>query len=161
MTGQQPIVRPAQLPDLFILSEYWYDRMALIAHKQPSVHLHPHARAVWEQNAQSWLQTPTVRALVSLQQEEVIGGLFVQIGPNTPGLLPEQCATVLALVIDLHTVYQRQGVGRVLWQAMKTQLHTEGITRLYALAQAGDMLESTFWPSLGAWPAEQWFGLDI
>ncbi len=157
----QPIVRPAQPSDLSILSEYWYDRMALIAHQQASVHLRADARAVWEQNAHGWLNDINTRAVVSIQQDEVIGGLFVRIGDDAPGILTQQSATVLALVIDLHTVHQRQGVGRILWQAMKAQLQVDGMTRLYAPVPTGDMLESTFWSSLGAWPAERGFGLDI
>lgn len=161
MTLQQPTVRTAQPHDLSILSEYWYDRMALMAHKQASVRLQPDARTRWEQEAHAWLRDPQTRAVVMVQGDEVVGGLFARVGTNMAAEPSEQSAIILALVIDLHTVYQRQGVGRVLWQALRTQLQADGITRLYAPAQAGDMLENTFWPSLGAWPAEQWFGLDI
>jgi len=162
MTDEQPIVRAAQPHDLSILSEYWYDRMALMAHKQTSVRLQPNARTIWEQTALIWLQDTKTHAVVMLSADgEVVGGLFVQLGTNTVEVLPARCAFVLSLVIDLHTVHQRQGVGRVLWQAMFTQLQADGISRLYAPTQAGDMLENTFWPSIGAKPAGQWFGLDI
>jgi GNAT superfamily N-acetyltransferase len=93
--------------------------------------------------------------------DEVVGGLFARIGTNASGEPSEQSAVILALVIDLHTVHQRQGVGRVLWQALRTQLQIDGMRRLYAPTQAGDMLENTFWSSVGARPAEQWFELDI
>lgn len=161
MTVQQPTMRAAQPHDLSILSEYWYDRMALMAHKQISVRLRPDSRVLWEQNAAVWLEDPHTRAVVMVKDDEVVGGMFARIGTNAVGEPSEQCAIILALVIDLHTVHQRQGVGRVLWQALRTQLQADGITRLYAPAQAGDMLGNTFWPSVGAWPAEQWFGLDI
>jgi GNAT superfamily N-acetyltransferase len=154
-------VRAAQPHDLSILSEYWYDRMALMAHKQTSVRLRPDARATWEQNARTWLQDPGTRAVVIAPGDEVVGGLFARIGTNASGEPSEQSAVILALVIDLHTVHQRQGVGRVLWQALRTHLQAEGVTRLYAPVQAGDMLENTFWPSVGARPSEQWFELDI
>lgn len=162
MTVEQPIVRAAQPHDLSILSEYWYDRMALMAHRQTSVRLRPDARVNWEQTAHTWLQDANTHAVVMVSPDrEVVGGLFVQLGTNTVEGLSERCAFVLALVIDLHTVHQRHGVGRVLWQVMRTQLQANGMTRLYAPTQAGDMLENTFWPSIGAKPAGQWFGLDI
>jgi hypothetical protein len=161
MTVEQPIVRAAQPHDLSILSEYWYDRMALLAHKQTSVRLRPDARATWEQNARDWLQDSRIRAVVMVKDEEVVGGLFAQIGINAIGETSDQSAVVLALVIDLHTVHQRQGIGRVLWQALRTQLQTDRMTRLYAPQQAGDMLENTFWPSVGARSDEAWFALDI
>jgi GNAT superfamily N-acetyltransferase len=161
MTVQQPTVRAAQPHDLSILSEYWYDRMALMAHKRTSARLRPDARATWEQDARIWLQDSRTRAVVMIQGDEVVGGLFARIGTNTADEPSEQCAIILAFVIDLHTTHQRHGVGRVLWQALRAQLQADGITRLYAPTQAGDMLENTFWPSVGAWPAEQWFGLDI
>jgi hypothetical protein len=160
MTVSQPIVRAAQVSDLSILSEYWYDRMALIAHKQPSAQLPLNMRLSWEQNAAGWLHESAMRSVVSVYADEVVGGLFVRRGLSGDGTQSPHYATVLALVIDLHTIHQRQGVGRVLWQAMRTQLHQDSITRVYA-AQTSDMLENTFWPSLGATLTGQWFELDI
>lgn len=135
--------------------------MALMAHKSAASRLQPDARQIWEKEAASWLADAQVQTAVSLQNDEVIGGLFVRLEPNTIEDWPARCAVVLALVIDLHTTHQRHGVGRVLVQALRELLHQMGITRLYAAALAGDMLETTFWPSLGATPVGQWFRLDI
>jgi len=160
MTVSQPMVRAAQASDLSILSEYWYDRMALIAHKRPSSQQLLPVRAAWEQEAASWLRDPSVSAVVSVYAGEVVGGLFARRGVDGSGTESAHSAAILALIVDLHTIHQRQGVGRVLWQALRTQLHQDSITRVYA-AQTTDMLENTFWPSLGAKPLGQWFELDI
>jgi GNAT superfamily N-acetyltransferase len=117
-------------------------------------------RVIWEQEAAGWLYDPTVCAVVSVYGDEVVGGLFARRGVDGSGTESPHKAAVLALVIDLHTIHQRQGVGRVLWQALRAQLHQDSITRVYA-AQTTDMLENTFWPSLGAKPLGQWFELDI
>jgi GNAT superfamily N-acetyltransferase len=161
MTVTQPLVRAAQSSDISILSEYWYDRMALLSHQQGSMRLQANARSLWEQEAQTWLADESVRTVVSVQGGEIIGGLFVRIGSDVMGRVSSHSAKVLALVIDLHTVHQRQGIGRVLWQNVRDRLKAEGVTQVYAVAQAGDMMEMTFWSSLGARPANQWFELDI
>lgn len=155
------LTRPAESADIPILSEYWYDRMTLLMQTNPRIRLLPDARARWEVAAQRWLHDDTMIFLAGLADAEVAGGIVGKIEPNAPGLIPEQYARLVDFVIDVHTIHQQQGIGRVLLNAFREQVRRAGITRLSVQVMDGMAVEQAFWHGMGAKSYAELVWIDV
>jgi RimJ/RimL family protein N-acetyltransferase len=143
-------IRPAQAADLPLLSEYWYDRMALLQQMGAPVQLLPRARSRWEEAAQGWLNDDTITCLTCVIDNQAGGALIGTIKDNQPGIAPARYGQVLQLIIDLHTPHQQQGMGGALLRAFRKQLQSKGINRLMAHASTMLAVEEAFWRGIGA-----------
>lgn len=155
-------IRPAQAADLPLLSEYWYDRAALLQQMGAPLQLLPDARSRWEDAAAHWLHADDVYFLTCVINDDEAGGALVgRIEANQPGLAPTHYGRVLQLVIDLHTPHLQQGMGGALLRAFQERLRDNDITRLVAAASVTLAVEEAFWRGMGAQRTQTIFWMDI
>lgn len=154
--------RSAQLEDLPLLAEYWYDQAVLLSQYNPHVRLLAQAQQRWQQAAAAWLASPAHHCLVAERDAVLLGGITGAIVANSPGLAPEQLCRVLALVIDMHTPQAQHGIGRVLLSALKQRLAQQHITRIMITVAPNASIEHAFWRAQGARRAadDYWLAID-
>jgi RimJ/RimL family protein N-acetyltransferase len=154
-------IRPARAADLPLLSEYWYDRAALLQQMGAPLKLLPDARSHWEAAAATWLHADDTYFLTCVINNEAGGALVGRIEANQPGLAPERYGRVLQLIIDLHTPQFQQGMGGALLRAFQARLRDNDITRLIAAASVALAVEEAFWRGMGAHRTQTIFWMDV
>jgi ribosomal protein S18 acetylase RimI-like enzyme len=155
------ITQLMQAGDVPVLSEFWYDHMALLVQTNPRIRLLPDARVRWEQAVQDWLTQPRYVCQTARAGDEVIGGMIAVIVPPAPGLAPQQLAHITYLVVDIHTRHTRNGVGRVLLEAVRLALRERKITQLITQVGAQSAVEQAFWRGVGARHDDDLFWMDV
>jgi ribosomal protein S18 acetylase RimI-like enzyme len=150
-----------QAPDVPVLSEFWYDQMALVAQTNKRIRLLPNARAQWEQAVLDWLTQPRYLCQTAQVGDEIIGGMIAVIVPPAPGLAPQQLAHIAYLIVDIHTRHARSGVGRVLLEAMRLALRERKITHFLTQVGAQSAVEQAFWRGIGARHDDDVFWMEV
>lgn len=159
-------VRPAQADDIPLLADYWYDKMVLVQQFNPRVQLLPDAQVQWQQAAQRWLQDATLHFLVAtpaddLSSNAVTGAMVGYAGANSPGLAPVTIGIIAQFVVDIHSPQVRQGIGRVLLQALRERFQADGITQIRVHTPPHLPVENAFWHAQGAILYDKQYTLTI
>jgi hypothetical protein len=153
-------IRDAEIADIPLLSEYWYDNMALLQQSNPRVRLLPDARQQWEVAMQHSMTLPDVIFLVAANESELLGGIVGRIAPNQPGLAPQFMGVIDILILDLHSQKQ-QGAGRELLQALKTRFVDQHIIQLQVTVAAQATVAQAFWLGMGAKKTDELFWMML
>lgn len=154
-------IRPTITADLPLLSEYWYDRMALLQQMRTPLRLLPDARSRWEAAANDWLADSDLICLTYTRDDEAAGAIIGGIERNQPGIAPEHIGRVRQLVIDLHTPRPQRGVGSALLTALNDHFREAGVTRTIAEAPVTLAVEQAFWRGVGAKNSHDIFWMDL
>lgn len=155
------LIRPAHAHDLAILSEYWYDAMALIQQTNPRIRLLPNARQEWEAWHHANLALDHAFFLVAEQNSELVGGIYGRIVENEAGLNPRVYGVVQDLLLDLHAPQKQQGVSSQLWQALQAQFLAHEIHHISILVNASALVPQAFWRALGARKSADLFWMNV
>lgn len=139
------IIRAIQGQDIPLLSEYWYDWMALQSQTHPHIRLAPQARVVWEQSMQVQILLPSTIAYSAERDGEILGCIIGRIVDNQAGLLPLRYGFVDYLLVDLHAPKQRPALGGVLIDAFRTHLLEQQLTVMCAHSGAFSAVQQAFW----------------
>ena len=154
-------IRPAQDEDSHLLSEYWYDNMALAQQNNPRIRLLPDARRWWEDAVRQLIHTNAAVFLVAEVEGEVLGCIIGRITPNQPGLAPQLIGIIEWLILDLHTPHKQQGTGRALLQATKDYFIERNITQLWVSVSVQDTVAQAFWLAVGAKKTDELYWMKI
>jgi hypothetical protein len=121
----------ASLPSLF---EFWYDLEVLRAQlfRLPSPALDAHG---WVNVQTAWLMQDNAVGLMC-DDGEILGAIGVTLQQDT--------AQVCLFVVDLHTPHRR-AVGKILWDALKSNLQSRLVKRIRASAKHQLPIEAAFW----------------
>lgn len=154
-------VRPVDVPDLDLLSEFWYDGMALRSQKQASIRLMPDAIDQWQIYAHSLFYDD--EALFSLVEidGDILGCIVGRVVDNQPGLLPLQYGIVEQLVLDLHSPHKRKNAVNELLEVLKTHFRQKDISHIMVAVPAYSPIEQGFWRGLGLTHLEDTFWMDL
>ena len=153
-------IRDAEIVDIPMLSEYWYDNMALLQQLNPRVRLLPDARQQWEVAMRQIITMPDVIFLVAANESELLGCIVGRIAPNQPGLAPQFIGVIDNLILDLHSQKQK-GAGRELLQAAKNRFIDHDITQLQVTAAAQAAVAQAFWLGMGAKKSDEVFWMML
>src|SRR5688572_14741537 len=96
-------IRTVEPEDIPVLSEFWYDNMALLQQSTPHVRLLPNARRYWEASMAQIVAVHDVIFLVAEVEHELLGCIIGRIASNQPGLAPQYIGSIDALILDLHS----------------------------------------------------------
>lgn len=168
-------IRPAISADITLLSEYWYDNMALLQQSNPRIRLLPDARHQWEGFAKSLVQSSDViflcaevnpeidaRALGAMSNTQMpIGCIAARVLANQAGLAPPQIGLVELLILDLHSPHQQHGTGGELLRSLQAQMAQRQITHLLVSVSAQAAVEQAFWRAMGAKKTDDIFWMTL
>jgi len=154
-------MRYVQATDLTLLSEYWYDYLALQSQKQPAISLMPDAQQHWVQHIQTLLTDNKSTGFVAEREGECLGAIFGQIVPNSPGLFPVYIGHIDTLVIDMHSPYKRRNIVTALLDALKAEWIATGITLMQIRVPVYAPVEQSFWRGLGASHTQDTFWITL
>lgn len=155
------LIRPAQSADIASLSEFWYDRMALLQQRHPHIRLLPDARAQWEAAASADLQRDGCIFLVAEGEADLLGCIVGAVLENQPGLAPRRYGQVQQLILDMHSPQRRQGTGARLVQALSEQFMQQGIRTMQVHAPHSSAVEQAFWRGMGAKTIASIFWMEL
>jgi ribosomal protein S18 acetylase RimI-like enzyme len=153
-------IRSVEIADIPLLSEFWYDNMALLQQSNPRVLLLPDARRHWETTMLEIIRTDDVIFLVAENESELSGCIIGRITPNQPGFAPQFIGVIDYLILNLHSQRQ-QGAGRELLQAMKTRFIEQHITQLQVTVAAQATVAQAFWLGMGAKKTDELFWMTL
>lgn len=154
-------VRPVDIPDIELLSEFWYDAMALRSQKQSSVRLMPDAIDQWQEYASSlYYDKEAVFLLVEIQGD-ILGCIVGRVQDNQPGLLPHQYGMVEQLILDLHSPHKRKNAVNELLEALKTHFRQKDISHIMVRVPSYLPVEQGFWRGLASIHLEDTFWMDL
>lgn len=142
-------IRQAHPEDIPLLSEYWYDQMAIWQQNNRMLRLLPDARRIWEVTAVEKLQSETSISLAAEIDHTVVGGIMGEIVPNLPGVAPQLIGVIRDLIVDNHTEMGR-GAGRLLLDAWTAELRASGVQQLQVKIPAQAVVQQAFWRGVGA-----------
>ena len=154
-------IRPAIIDDIPLLSEYWYDNMALLQQSNPRIRLAPDARLRWERSARRLLQRSDAIVLTAAAANEVIGCIAGRVVANQPGLVPETIGCVEWLIIDLHNPHKQQGTGTSLLRALRAKFTERGIAQMEARVTAYSAVAQAFWQGVGTTKTDDIFWMAL
>jgi ribosomal protein S18 acetylase RimI-like enzyme len=154
-------IRPAQNVDIVLLSEYWYDNMALAQQNNPRIRLLPDARRRWENAVRHFIHTNESVFLVAEVEGEVLGCIIGRITHNQAGLAPEFMGIIEWLILDLHTLHKQQGTGRALLQAAKDYFIERNISQLQVSVSVQDTVAQAFWLAVGAKKTDEFYWMNL
>jgi ribosomal protein S18 acetylase RimI-like enzyme len=154
-------IRPAQNVDIVLLSEYWYDNMALAQQNNPRIRLLPDARRRWENAVRHFIHTNESVFLVAEVEGEVLGCIIGCITHNQAGLAPEFMGIIEWLILDLHTLHKQQGTGRALLQAAKDYFIERNISQLQVSVSVQDTVAQAFWLAVGAKKTDEFYWMNL
>jgi len=144
------ITKPTQKNDLAQLSEFWYDKIALLQQSNKRIKTTADARADWETGVADWLDDPDYTCLTAWVGDQIIGCIIAHIENNVPGLAPQRFARIIDLVVDLHTTDTRQGIGRNLLIQLGATLAEQDVSTMYVNLLEQTAIEEAFWRGMGA-----------
>jgi L-amino acid N-acyltransferase YncA len=153
-------IRPVEIADIPLLSEFWYDNVALLQQSNSRLRLLPDARQQWEAAMLEIIRTDDVIFLVAANESDLLGCIVGRITPNQPGLAPQLIGVIDSLILDLHSQKQ-QGAGRELLQAMKTRFIDQHITQLQVTVAAQATVAQAFWLGMGAKKTDDVFWMTL
>lgn len=142
-------IRAITQDDLWQLSEFWYDKMALLQQRHPQIRLLPDARRIWRDAMQQALNNDLI-GYVATVDATVVGGIIATIVPNQPGLAPAHFGDLRYLLLDLHMAQPNKGLAEALLKALQDDLQKHGITQLSVRASTQLAVERSFWRAMGA-----------
>lgn len=154
-------IRLAENNDIPLLSEFWYDNMALLQQSNPRVRLLPDARRRWEDAARQFRNLDAVIFFVAEIDEDIVGCIVGRIIPNQAGLAPEVIGIIDWLILDLHTPHKQKGVGRALLQAVKDHFIDRHITQLQVTVSTQATVAQAFWLGVGAKKTDEIFWMNL
>jgi hypothetical protein len=143
-------IRPIQNEDLPVLSEFWYDNMAVLQQTNPRVRLLPDARRHWEVAMRQFNVVDKSIFLVAENEAALLGCIAGRITLNQPGLAPQLIGVVDFLLLDLHTPHKPEGTGHALLQAVKTYFIEQRIVQLQVTVAVQSVVAQAFWLGIGA-----------
>lgn len=149
-------IRPAVQEDILVLSEFWYDNMALMQQSNPRIRLLPDARHQWEVAMQSISVEQNAIFLVAENAAELVGCVIGRVTANKPGLAPERIGVIDTLLLDLHSK-KLQGAGRELLQAVKSRFIDQHVSQLQVAVAAQATVAQAFWLGMGAKKTDEIF----
>jgi hypothetical protein len=153
-------IRPVEIADIPLLSEFWYDNMALLQQSNPRIRLLPDARQQWEVAMQHIITMPEVIFLVAANESKLLGCIIGRIASNQPGLAPQFIGIIDNLILDLHSQKQH-GAGRELLQALKTRFIDQHITQIQVTVAAQATVAQAFWLGMGAKKTDELFWMIL
>ena len=158
------LIRPVATDDITLLSEFWYDNMALLQQTNPRVRLLPTARAEWEAFATRSIADATVIFLAAEDDAsaDVLGCIHAMPTANAVGLAPARIGRVGQIVLDIHSPHKQRRTGHHLWQAVKSTFAEMAITHVRIEATLTAPVMQAFWRGVGAVPTDNifWITLD-
>lgn len=143
-------IRPVVQADLAVLSEFWYDNIALLQQSNSRIRLLPDARHVWEDAAEQFITANNTVFLTAINEAEHLGYVLGRITPNQAGLAPEKIGVIDALMLDLHIPHKQHSTGRILLDAAKAYFIDHHITQIQVTVSAKATVAQGFWLSMGA-----------
>jgi GNAT superfamily N-acetyltransferase len=154
-------IRPAKPSDIYFLSEYWYDQMALLSQKSRLIRLAPNARSQWENYAESLIAKTDIFFFVAERENEILGAIIGRELENTIGLIPERYGMVEYLIVDMHSPHRRENFIGQLLNHLKTAFRERGLSHLKVSVAAYTPVEQGFWRGLGANLLEETFWMAL
>lgn len=154
-------VRPVTLADIPLLTEYWYDGMALRSQKQRTIRLMPDALTRWQQYAESLIDNSEVIFLAVELENELLGGIIGRVEKNQVGVLPEHYGLIEQVVIDLHSPHKRKNAVTELLEALKNDFRRRDISHIMVHASVNSPVEQGFWRGLGLRHLEDTFWMEL
>lgn len=142
-------IRQTLPEDIPLLSEFWYDQMAIWQQNNRFLRLLPDARSAWEVAAAEQLQLESSIFLAAEMENTLIGGIIGAIVPNLPGIAPQQIGSIRDLIVDTHTEIGR-GAGRALLDACLAAMREHGIQQIQVQIPAQAAVQQAFWRGVGA-----------
>ncbi|MCA9915554.1 MAG: GNAT family N-acetyltransferase [Anaerolineae bacterium] len=142
-------IRQAHPEDIPLLSEFWYDQMAIWQQNNRLLRLLPDARDRWEAATSEQLQSEAIVFLTAEIENTLVGGIIGEIVPNLPGVAPQQIGLIRDLIVDNHSELGR-GVGRELLEACITVLRERGIQQVQVRIPTQAAVQQAFWRGVGA-----------
>lgn len=154
-------IRAITRADLSVLSEYWYDRRALLQQSDTTSRLLPDARAAWEVRQGQFLEEADAFGYVVEVDGQIVAGLLMRVELNEPGLMPERIGVLRAWVIDLHTTHRRLPMMSTLLQAAQERLAAQGVEQYRVSVPVSLSVEQAFWRGQGARKSDDTFWMTI
>lgn len=154
-------VRPTTARDIPLLSEFWYDQMALRSQKQSAVRLMPDAQEQWQDYAIDLLLDELSIFLTAESNGDILGCAIGRIENNQVGLLPQQYGLIEQLVLDLHSPHKRKNAVSELLEALKSDFRQKDISHIMIRVPTYSPVEQAFWRGLGLVHLEDTFWMDL
>ena len=154
-------IRPVENEDIPVLSEFWYDNMALLQQLNPRIRLLPDARRQWEIAMKVIIAANDVIFLAAENENELLGCIAGRIASNQPGLAPALIGIIDWLILDLHSSDKQQGAGRELLNAIKIRFGDRHITQLQVTVATQATVEQAFWLGVGVKKTDELFWMTI
>jgi hypothetical protein len=153
-------IRDAETADIPVLSEFWYDNMALLQQSNPHIRLLPDARRQWEMAMEHLVMAHNIVFVVAENESGLLGCIVGRRTSNQPGLAPKYIGIIDWLILDLHSQKQ-QGAGRELFQTLKNRFIGQDIKQLQVTVAAQATVAQAFWLGMGAKKTDDIFWMAL
>lgn len=154
-------IRLVTAHDIPLLSEFWYDQMALRSQKQSAIKLAPDAIKQWRQFALSCLDDDTVAFYLVEINDDVLGCAIGRVQANQVGLLPKQVGIIEHVILDLHSPHKRKNAVNQLLEGLKDYFRQSDIQHIIVQVPTQSPVEQAFWRGFGVLHLNDIFWMDL
>lgn len=154
-------VRAVTFDDIPVLTEFWYDQMALASQKHPSIRLASDAEIQWRTYAESLVNDKNIAFLLAEIDNKIIACAIGRIQANNVGLHPKQIGIIEDIILDLHSPHKRKNAVTDLLKALKIYFRQMDIQYIMIHVPTFSLVEQGFWRGLGLQHTHDTFWMDL